>query len=387
LTFLKSLSDLSLEDIKDYIIPFFSEAIVEASNSLDKKKWQKLLSHFKNTAENIEGQHAAQLILSGIDIDFTLKKLPDKRDKFEFLKAVLGSSNHVGATKVANKCKLYIEELRDEDEDKKLVLRDSDDLELKTLSGGANDNQFDFRHISDNFEFLDTEPSSWSDEEINYFGAQALSRALRCDEGDIDIAWEIENKLLAVTHGDEKLRRRYILKSELLMEREEYDLARRTLEFEFPERIGRPDNTNHLTDRYFLATLLKSCALSSATESFQEYSRFVLKSLDEKHPSQRIAYWYCRWAHEIAQTDNDVFEECLQHIKSLIKYDFFKKEAPGVILACELIDLNKRGIEEECHDEFLDQVLKNSEIYAREWVASNPPNEDDWLAPLNFNYR
>jgi len=387
LTFLKSLSDLSLEDIKDYIIPFFSNAIVEASNSLDKKKWQKLLSHFKNTAENIEGQHAAQLILSGIDIDFILKKLPDKRDKFEFLKAVLGSSNHVGATKVANKCKLYIEELRDEDEDEKLVIRDPDNLELKTLSGGANDNQFDFSHISDDFEFLEEEPIKWSDEEINYFGAQALSRALRCDEGDIDLAWEIENKLLAVTHGDEKLRRRYILRSELLMERKEYDLARRALEFEFPERIGHSDNNEHLTDRYFLATLLKSCALSSATESFQDYSRLVLKSLDEKHPSQRIAYWYCRWAHEIAQTDNDVFAECLQHLKSLKTYDFFKKEAPGVILACELIDLNKRGIEEECHEQFLSEVLKNSEIYAQEWVALNSPNENDWLAPLNFNYR
>jgi len=112
-----------------------------------------------------------------------------------------------------------------------------------------------------------------------------------------------------------------------------------------------------------------------------------LKSLNKKHTSQRIAYWYCRWAHEIAQTENEVFESCLLHLVSLKNYDFFNKEAPGVILACELIDLNKRGIEDVCHEEFLSRVLENSEIFAQEWVASNPPNDNDWLAPLNFNYR
>jgi hypothetical protein len=49
--------------------------------------------------------------------------------------------------------------------------------------------------------------------------------------------------------------------------------------------------------------------------------------------------------------------------------------------------LNKRGLIEDEHESFLEDVLQNSEIFAKEWVASNPPSEDDWLAPLNFNYR
>ena len=121
-----------------------------------------------------------------------------------------------------------------------------------------------------------------------------------------------------------------------------------------------------------------------------------MKSLDENHPSQRIAYWYSRWVHQLLQSEQQEFidkmdlsilESCIDHLLSLKNYNFFKKEAPGVILACELIDLNKRGLTEEEHEFFLEQVLTNSERFANEWVAKHPPNEDDWLAPLNFNYR
>ena len=89
----------------------------------------------------------------------------------------------------------------------------------------------------------------------------------------------------------------------------------------------------------------------------------------------------------VDKIDLSIFESCLAHLLSLKNYDFFKKEAPGVILACELIDLNKRGLIEEEHESFLEEVLANSEVFANEWVVNNYPNEDDWLAPLNFNYR
>jgi hypothetical protein len=176
----------------------------------------------------------------------------------------------------------------------------------------------------------------------------------------------------------------------------EYEEAKRVLEFEFPSKIGEDDNTSHLADRYYLATLLKACALTGSTDFYNDYSKLILKSLDEKHPSQRIAYWYSRWVHQLLQSEEQAFidkmdlsvlESCTNHLLSLTNYDFFKKEAPGVILACELIDLYKRGLVEEEHESFLKDVLANSEVFANEWVGKNPPNEEDWLAPLNFNYR
>lgn len=395
LFFLKSLSEISKEDIRDYVKVFLGGAIIEARDSLSNREWQSLLEHFKNTAETIEGQHAANLIVANIDVDTIVDRFPKKMDKYIFLKSVLGSSNHVGTTKIANKCKVYIDDLLHNG----LELSKREHKKLKTLQAGANDNQFDWAHIIDFEDFDDFDEEDvidWNEEIQHYFGSQALSRALRNESRDLDEAMEIENKLRSIHQKDWQYRRRYVYYSELLMMKSEFEEAKRVLEIEFPKKIGEDDNTSHLSDRYYLASLLKACALSSSTELFQDYSKLILKSLDEKHPSQRIAYWYCRWVHQLLQSeqqefvdemDLSVLESCTNHLLSLTNYDFFKKEAPGVILACELIDLNKRGLIEGEHEFFLEEVLANSEVFANEWVAKYQPNEDDWLAPLNFNYR
>ena len=396
LVFLKSLSDISKEDIRDYVRPFFGGAIIEARDSLSNSEWQKLFEHFKNTAEAIDGQHAAEMIVANLDVDSMVDIFPKEMEKYIFLKSVLGSSNHVGTTKVANKCKVYIDELLDNG----LKLSKREKKKLKTLQAGANDNQFDWAHITDFDELAEDvdqdDVLDWNEETQHYFGSQALSRALRNNITDLDEALEIEDKLRSILQKNWEYRRRYIYYSELLMMKSEIEEAKRVLEIEFPNQIGEDDNKLHLSDSYYLASLLKACALSSSTELFQEYSKLVLKSLDEKHPSQRIAYWYSRWVNQLIQSepqefvdkiDLSILESCLVHLLSLKSYDFFKKEAPGVILACELIDLNKRGLIEEEHESFLEEVLANSEVFANEWVEKNYPNEDDWLAPLNFNYR
>lgn len=396
LTFLKSLSDISKEDVRDYVRPFIGRAIIEARDSLSNSEWQKLFEHFKNSAETIDGQHAAEMIVANLDVDSMVEIFPKEMEKYIFLKSVLGSSNHVGTTKVANKCKVYIDELLDNG----LKLSKREQKKLKTLQAGANDNQFDWAHITDFDELAEDADQDdvldWDEETQHYFGSQALSRALRNNITDLDEALEIENKLRSIHQKDWEYRRRYIYYSELLMMKSEFEEAKRVLEIEFPNHIGEDDNKSHLSDSYYLASLLKACALSSSTELFQEYSKIVLKSLDEKHPSQRIAYWYSRWVNQLLQSepqefvdkiDLSILESCLGHLLSLKNYDFFKKEAPGVILACELIDLNKRGLIEEEHESFLEEVLANSEVFANEWVENNYPNEEDWLAPLNFNYR
>jgi len=382
IVFLKSISDIDSADIDDYIKSFFQGAIREARNSLNSSEWQDLLKHFKNTAENIEGQHATNLILSDIDIDSTLGKFHNNYHKYEFLKSVLGTSNHIGETDTANKCKVYINELIEDG----LKLSKIERLKLSNLSGGANDNQFDFSHIIDDFELDEDEVIDWNEETRNYLGAQALSRALRNKDDDLEIAWKIEEKLISIDQQtDEQFRRRYTLRSELLLQRGENFEAQRALEIDFSTRINNPDNQLHISDKYYLATLLKCYALNGHTEGFKEVCELI--ELNDHHPSQRIAYWFCRWAQEIAQTNNELFRTCTNHLLSLKEITFFQREAPGVILACELLDFYHRGFIEENQEPFLEYVLNNSESFANDWVRQNPPNEDDWLAPLNFNYR
>ena len=275
LVFLKSLSDISKEDIRDYVRPFFRNAIIEARNSLSNREWQNLLNHFKNTAETIEGQHAANLIVEGIDVDLMVDRFPRKMDQYTFLKSVLGSSNHVGTTKIANKCKTYIEDLLDNG----LELSKGEQKKLKCLQGGASDNQFDWSHIIE-FENLDEfdedDALHWTEQTQHFFGSQALSRALRNENRDWDEALEIENKLRSIYQNTEHYRRRYILYSELMMMKSEFYEAKKILEIEFPNQIGEVDNKHHILDRYYLASILKACALSNTLDNFHDYSKVIL---------------------------------------------------------------------------------------------------------------
>jgi biotin operon repressor len=52
------------------------------------------------------------------------------------------------------------------------------------------------------------------------------------------------------------------------------------------------------------------------------------------------------------------------------------------------MDLESRGYEIKIDTmKFYELVKKNSQPSTIEWLKKHPPNEDDWLAPLNFNYR
>ena len=163
--------------------------------------------------------------------------------------------------------------------------------------------------------------------------------------------------------------------------------AKQVLETELPNAISTEQSTL-CNDRYYLAALLKSCALSGAKkQEFTKHSKHVSGLLHDWHPSQRIAYWCARWASEIGQVTSPVVKQCCNHLIGLMEVPLFTHDAAGVILACELLDLKFRGLIDVDADSFMQQVLSNSAKSTREWVAAHPPNVDDWLAPLNFNYR
>ena len=106
-----------------------------------------------------------------------------------------------------------------------------------------------------------------------------------------------------------------------------------------------------------------------------------MKLLDEDHPSQRIAYWYARWALVNDKQAEEYTQHCIKHLVSLTDVPLFSHDAPGVILACELIDLETRGYELDFDtSRFYEMVKSNSQPSTLRWLEQNPPNEDDWLA-------
>ena len=378
LVFLQSLSDISLNDQRDYVEVFLSQAITECLSKLNNAEWERLLRHMKETARTKQGQEATALIHQHTDIKAALEVLKHPRTKFDFALAMLGTSNHIGAKIQAELCQDIAFNLIDEGykPPKERLMK------FKNLLKGKADNYFDFSHI------MPYELSEEMDqEEINFLGAQAQSRALRSHYNDRLEAQEIENHLYSHTRNEDDKLRRIILRAELLMDQGDLENALAALTNEIAQELSEDMTELLKQDSYYMASFVKCCALSKQPlSSFRSLAPFIPGLLNERHPSQRIAYWTLRWIHLFDESLDKLKDICLEKLKSLQNVPLFTHDAPGVILACELLDLQSKGFDVDGKT-FFDTVKKNSQPTTQAWLELHPPNEDDWLAPLNFNYR
>lgn len=380
LEFLKSLYEFTVDDVRDYAIPFFIPVISNSLKELSQQEWQKLLSFMKQNSELGSYQNVSKVIHSLVDIDLEISKLSQNSDKFNFALAMLGTSNHIGARTQAEKCISICESLIK----KGFVPHKDRFIKFKNLSGGNKDNQFDFGHIDMNLNLPDD--SDYDGEWARYLGAQALSRALNGIE--LEFAIEIEDYLLRNTTDFEQLERRYLMSAELKFDVGEIEEGLQLLEETLPKHVGKSVNELIRSNIYYLPSLLKGCVLNQKPRKFfQQYTSSITSNFNFEHPSQRTAYWCARWSEQIGNINNSISIDSRNYIVKLMEYPKFTHEAPGVILACELLDLVNRNLIDIDAEQFLNKVLHNSVESTREWVANNQPNEYDWLAPLNFNYR
>ena len=378
LVFLQSLSDIPLDDQRDYVEVFLSQAITQCLSKLNNADWERLLRHMKETARTKQGQEATALIHQHTDIKATLDVLKHPATKFDFALAMLGTSNHIGAKIQAELCQDVAFNLMDEGykPPKERLMK------FENLLKGKADNYFDFSHIMP-YELSE----EMGQEEINFLGAQAQSRALRNHHNDRLEAQEIENHLYNHTRNEDDKLRRIILRAELLIERGDLENALATLTNEITQELSEDMSGLLKHDSYYMASFVKCCALSKQPlSSFESLAPFIPGLLNERHPSQRIAYWTLRWIHVLNGPLDKLKDICLEKLKSLQNVPLFTHDAPGVILACELLDLQSKGFDVDGKT-FFDAVKKNSQETTQAWLELHPPNEGDWLAPLNFNYR
>ena len=378
LVFLQSLSDISLNDQRDYVEVFLSQAITECLSKLNNADWERLLRHMKETARTKQGQEATALIHQHTDIKATLDVLKHPATKFDFALAMLGTSNHIGAKIQAELCQDIAFNLMDEGykPPKERLMK------FENLLKGKADNYFDFSHIMP-YELSE----EMGQEEINFLGAQAQSRALRSHHNDRLEAQEIENHLYEHTGNEDDKLRRIILRSELLMDQGDYSKALAALTTEVIDELSEDLNKLLKKDSYYMASFLKLCALSGQPLSaLERLASSIPGLLNDHHPSQRIAYWTLRWIHLTNANLDNLRDVCLKKLNSLTEVPLFRHDAPGVILACELLDLQSKGYNIDGKT-FFDDVKINSQTSTQEWLDLHPPNEEDWLAPLNFNYR
>jgi len=255
-------------------------------------------------------------------------------------------------------------------------------MKLKNLLIGKSDNYFDFAHIGE----YDLSGEK-GEEEMRFLGAQAQSRALEGSQTNFIEAQEIERYLLENTSHEDDILRRMILHAELLMDSGDFIGAHQYLTSEVKSKLSASSEERMKKESYYMASLVKSCALSEQpSTSLEIMKNFIPGLLNSHHPSQRIAYWTLRWINTLNSGFEDLSKKCFKKITSLTKEPLFTHDAPGVILACELLDLQSKGFDVDGKT-FFDTVQKNSQPTTRAWLELHPPNEEDWLAPLNFNYR
>lgn len=372
LFFLKSLHSIDSNDSQDYVKPFLGNCIKKSLESLTPGEWDDLLEHIDINSRDKKGQRATSIIHDFVQIEDTLIRLEGYDNlKFDLLRMMLGTSNHRGAMAEGLKCaalcnSMLIDGFSPTPEKLK---------KFKILMPGLNDNMFKFRNNHENIPQYD---ENLTKTEIHELGTIAQSLALTGTIENLEKATEIEEHLC--NYGDDRRHkaRHTLLLSELLIHQNDLIRANELLSsMEYDAQ-----------NSFFFATLLKFAVTQDEFDLRSNFENDMIKLLDENHPSQRIAYWYCRFAKNRGEQNSKYAVECLEHLLKLTNIPLFSHDAPGVILACELMDLESRGYELKLDTtEFYEMVKSNSQPSTLKWLEEHPPNEEDWLAPLNFNYR
>lgn len=372
LFFLQSLHSLDANDIKDYVRPFFGNAIKESLDSLSIDEWQDLLEHIDIHSRDKKGQRATALVHDFIEIEEVLAKLDGNPTiQFDLLRMMLGTSNHRGAMAEGLKCKKICEEMLNSG----VQITPEKSQKFNNLIPGLHDNMFDFTF---NLGQIPSYSQSMATTEIHHLGTLAQSLGLTGDIKNVELAIQIEEKL--ASHGDDRRHRvrHALLHAELLLQIGKIVDAREIL-----EKIPHDSQNSFL-----FATMLKCLTLGELTIPNQDsFLEDMIKLLDEDHPSQRIAYWFARWAIQNGLEHEDYTKICIRHLLHLREVPLFSHDAPGVILSCELMDLESKGYDFDFVTyEFFELVKSNSQPTTLEWLEKHPPNEENWLTPLNFNY-
>ena len=390
--FVRKMFDFTQRDQEEYISKFFGHHLRQQVKSLTQRDWRNLLEYMENNSETLQSQNTIHVIFQHCGIDETLQKLKSDIYKFNFYMALLGSSNHSGDTEQSKMCKFMIDGLFDAGFEPESHRR----RHYNNLANGANDNEFDFElNMDDVGELLrEFEEENALEIKINrkLAGAYAMTLALKGTEETLEIAWGLEEIIRdyaeASDPGGGDYARRLNLQAELLLAMENCEQARTHIETIIPEKIELDLLTLIETDGFLLAALMKACVLTNQGPSkYKVYSSFVAALLNHRHPSQRIAYWTARWAWQLGLKDDEIARQSTIHLLRLCREDFFRKEAPGIILSCELMDLKHLGVIDVDVEQFHSNVLAASTETTRQWVSKHPPSEEDWLAPLNYNYR
>lgn len=366
--FLKSLYDLEVSDFQDYVVPLFGGAISECLNNLKDEEWDDLLQHFDLMSRDKNGQRVTNFIDEFIKIVEHGGNISDKRIKFDFLRMILGTSNHKGQIIRGARCRKECNELLESFSPTSEKLNT-----FQNLVYGLEHNVFIFKEVDISLELYTQYPTKGNARRL---GIESIRLSLQGGVENFRSAKEMQKVL--IQHGDDRrsVQRHTLLYSEILLELGEYEEAKSAIKSVQYSK----------TDSYYHAFLRKYRFLSGETMFLQSHTNEEI--LNDNHPSHRIAYWALKLELQQEESQPELVAKYLNHLVGLTGTKRFSSDAPGLMLACQLLDLEYDGLEIPIDTKkFFDSVKDKSQPSTRQWIEQNQPNEKNWLAPLNFNYK
>jgi hypothetical protein len=334
LEFLKSLYTLELEDVRDYVRPFFSKTMATSLENLNEAAWQSLLREIENRSGDETGQKITSYILEQVDIKKSFEDFKQMGTMFDLAIATLGSANHMNSNAMAHLAIDLVETLLEKGY-RPPVARER---KYRSLRGGYRNNRFDFRHV-ENFLSLPIGDEPPSEDMMRYLGSQSVARGLRNHGADVQEALAIEEHIRSHTQDFPSLERRYTYYAELLLLEEKPQESMDALH-ELLERVDSSESDLKKRNNYFLATWLKTRFMLSQYDHIGK-EKFALNH----HPSERLAFWYLLAANKSNRLNDEQAKVCKSFLESLIDVPEYQTDIGAVIVLSIYHHLKADGLE------------------------------------------
>ena len=372
---------------------------------LERNEQQKLFDIIKNNSEN----HISQKIIEALNRRMvkilikepSLMRLESTTGQFEFYMNIFShaiKTDDIQIMKSANELLNII--------GKDLRLRKERLQKLQNLSIIAKQNMFSF-DIDISIPISDEK--RYSKEELNLLGTFATSLFLSGVRENITKGKEIEDLLFHRTDEDvEGYERRLTNKIEIETMEDPQNALRLIKKYD----LLNCQKTSEISG-YLLAVCLKCISIvdyESLDETERKLKEYAQDFISNKQlnllpsiPDNRVAYWFLKAyfklfrGGESSEHIQKNVEHCSDFLLELKENEWWKHNCKGIMVSCQLLDLTyHHGDSLENYrnkmNEFkfhLESVICSEKTAdtSKKWIYENYPNEQDWLRPLNYNYR
>ena len=397
---------------EENIVNYFgeNEILGESINTafrtlLSKNKQQKLFDIIKNNSENNISQKIIEALMRRIvEIlieEPALMKLEGTTVQFEFFMNLFSHAIKIDNLQVMKSTGEILNNIRDDPRLKKERVQ-----KLQNLSTIAKQNMFSF---DIDIPIPISVEECYSNEEFNLLGTFATSLLLSGVEENITKGKEIEDLLFHRTErNDEGHKRRLTNKIEIENMEDPQNALRLIKQYD----LLNCEETSEISG-FLLAACLKCISivdyesLEGTERNLKEYAQDFISNkqinLLPSIPDNRVAYWFLKACFklfkgvEIPEHIQKIVEYCSDFLLELKENEWWRHNCKGIMVSCQLLDLTYH------HGEYLENYrnkvnefvlhlksVNNSEKTAdttRKWINEYYPDEEDWLRPLNYNYR